>query len=308
MLKITAHFILLTVLTWLLCVTAYAQTFPLSNDKLVGAIQTTHSTQEDTLVDVARRFDLGYEEIIMANPSVDAWIPGEGTQVVLPSLYLLPLASREGIIVNIAEMRLYYFPKTKKGEPPVVEIYPISVGRGDWSTPLITTKVTKKVVDPAWYPPKSIRDEHAADGDMLPTVVAAGDGNPLGKYALYLSTSSYLIHGTNKEYGIGMQVTHGCMRLYPEDIEQLYKKVPIGTRVQIINQPYKVAWHDGNLYVEVHPWLEGTPEKQIQENSTLLEELIIEALSENPTYPLDWQKVALLKEKPNGIPTVVGAN
>jgi L,D-transpeptidase ErfK/SrfK len=306
--KLTARFFLSPIITWVLCLPAYAQTFPLSTDKLIGAMQITQANEEDTLVDIARRFDLGYEEMLMANPSVDAWMPGAGTQVVIPSLYLLPLATREGIIVNIAEMRLYYFHKAKKGEPRVVETHPISVGRGDWSTPIITTKVTKKMVDPVWYPPKTIRDEHAAEGDILPTVVPAGAGNPLGKYALYLSTSSYLIHGTNKEYGIGMQVTHGCMRLYPEDIEQLYNNVPVGTRVQIINQPYKVAWHNGDLYIEVHPWLEGTPEKQIEDNHTLLEELIIEALSENPTYQLDWEKVKLLKEKPNGIPTIVGAN
>jgi L,D-transpeptidase ErfK/SrfK len=285
-----------------------AQVFPLSNDKLVGALQTTQAMEEDTLIDIGRRFDLGYEEMLMANPAVDAWIPGAGTQVIIPSLYLLPLSVREGIIVNVAEMRLYYFPKMKKGEQPIVEIFPISIGRSDWNTPIITTKVTRKVIDPVWYPPKTIRDEHAADGDILPEVVPAGSGNPLGKYALYLSTSSYLIHGTNKEYGIGMQVTHGCMRLYPEDIEQLYNKVPVGTRVQIINQPYKVGWHNGELYIEVHPWLEGTPEEQKEKSTTLLEEMIIEALSENPSYQIDWEKVQLLKDKPNGIPAVVGAS
>lgn len=283
-----------------------ARTFPLSTDKLVGELQTTHASEEDTLIDIGRRFDLGYEEMLMANPSVDPWLPGEGTLVLLPSLYLLPLSAREGIIVNVAEMRLYYFPKVKKGEPAIVEIFPISVGRGDWSTPLITTKVTQKVTDPAWYPPASIKQEHAAEGDMLPDVVPGGAGNPLGKYALYLSSSGYLIHGTNKEYGIGMQVTHGCMRLYPEDIEQLYHQVPIGTRVQIINQPYKVGWHNGQLYVEVHPWLEGTPPEQVQKSQTLLEEMVIEALSDQPDYALDWEKIKNLKEKPNGIPTVVG--
>src|SRR5262249_18691594 len=191
------------------------------------------------------------------NPGVDPWLPGEGTRVVIPTQFVLPHAPQRGIVVNIAELRLYYFPDDGAGAAASgtrrIVTYPISIGQLDWSTPLGTTKVTGRVLNPSWYPPQSIREEHAARDDALPRVVPPGPDNPLGKHALRLGLPSYLIHGTNSPSGIGMRVTHGCVRMFPWDIEALYKVVPIGTPVTIVNQPYKLGWTAEGLYLEAHP-------------------------------------------------------
>jgi L,D-transpeptidase ErfK/SrfK len=288
-------------------------TLPQNGDALIGEFRWVKASKEDTLVDIARRNDLGFDEIVNANPSVDVWMPREGTTVTLPHRYLLPDAPREGVVINTAEMRLYYFPpkpKRKKNEaepetPATVESFPISIGRSDWNTPLVKTKVARKTEDPIWYPPESIRKEHAAQGDPLPKAVPAGPDNPLGKYALYLGIKSYLIHGTNKEFGIGMQVTHGCMRMYPEDIERMYRNVKVGTPVHIINQPYKIGWSDGTLYLEIHPWLEGTPETQRNDKSALIN-LVKAALKDYPEYPVDWQAVEVMRIEATGLPAAIG--
>lgn len=297
----------LTVLLYLLAPSVQAKMFPLPSpgNDIIGTVYYTVATEADTLLDIARRFDLGYEEIRHANPSVDVWLPGKGTHVILPMRYILPNAPRDGIVINVAEMRLYYYPKPKPGYVPMVETFPISIGRSNWNTPLTTTRVTAKITDPAWYPPESIRAEHASDGDPLPTRIAPGDGNPLGRFALRLSLPSYLIHGTNKDFGIGMQVTHGCIRLYPEDIEGLFYNVPVGTPVRIVNQPYKAGWANGALYLEVHPLLEGTPASERQ-NRTPLVQSLIEATTDQPRYPIDWHKVQVVERKQNGLPMRVG--
>lgn len=245
-------------LACLAAVRASAETMPLPPDDvdLIGAVRTVRALHEDTLLDIARRAQLGHDEIILANPDVDRWIPGEGTEVILPTRYVLPRAERKGLVLNVPEMRIYYFPEAKRGEPPVVKTYPVSVGRMDWSTPLGKAKIATKQKDPAWYPPQSIREEAAARGETLPEVVPPGPANPLGRYALRLSIPGYLIHGTDKPWGIGMRVTHGCLRLYPEHSEMVYNEVPVGTQVQIVNQPVKVGWLAGVLYMEVHPPLE----------------------------------------------------
>lgn len=276
-----------------------AMIFPLppGGDSLVGREQRILARHEDTLIDIGQANGLGYEEIINANPGVDSWLPGEGTPVVLPHLYLLPDAPRKGIVINVAEMRLYYYPK----DASTVESFPISVGRSDWHTPITTTKIVRKTIDPVWYPPASIKREHAAKGDPLPDVVPAGPDNPLGKYALYLGASGYLLHGTNNENGIGMQVTHGCMRLYAQDVKRLFENVPIGTPVQIVNQPYKAGWREGVLYVEIHPLLEGA-----SENSGFLTALVKRHLGEYPDYPVDWQLVEQARIESTGLPVAVG--
>ena len=225
------------------------------HDEVFGAAQVISAHYEDTFVAFAQKYNVGYEALKRANPGVDPWLPGEGTRVVIPTQFVLPHAPQRGIVVNIAELRLYYFPDdgaTANGMRRIVT-YPISIGQLDWSTPLGTTKVTGKVLNPSWYPPQSIRDEHAARDDALPRVVPPGPDNPLGTHALRLAIPSYLIHGTNMPSGIGMRVTHGCIRMFPWDIEALYKVVPIGTPVTIVNQPYKLGWTEQGLYLEAHP-------------------------------------------------------
>lgn len=220
----------------------------------------TRANQDETLLDMARRFSLGQVEIVRLNQEVDRWSVKQDEVVRLPNRRVLPDTPHEGIVLNIAEYRMYYYPPAQAGMPRTVMSFAHGVGRQDWQTPLGLTKVVKKVKDPSWYPPESIRQEHAAMGDLLPTVVPPGPHNPLGAYALHLALKGeYRIHGTDidKIYGIGMQITHGCVRMYPEDIEQLYHSVSVGTPVRIVQQQIKTGWLDNHLYIEAHPDLEG---------------------------------------------------
>lgn len=285
-------------------VAARAETFilPPPDVDLVGEIRIDYAQHEDTLLDIARRHSLGYEEIIQANPGVDRWLPGAGTPVVLPTRHILPDAPREGIVLNVPEMRLYYYPKPEAGERPVVITYPVSIGRMDWSTPLGKTSVVAKQKDPPWYPPASIKEEHAADGDILPDVVPGGPDNPLGRHALRLGIPAYLIHGTNKPYGIGMRVTHGCVRMYPEDIESLFPRVPVGTPVYIVNQPVKAGRLAGTLFLEFH-----TP---LEEHQKPVEDLLNEATESitarfGSASAIDSQALRLIVEQASGLPVPV---
>ena len=220
-------------------------------DAVVGQLQHTRVWRGDSLLDIGRTFDIGYNQIIRANPTLNRWLPRVGAEVVVPSMYILPSGERRGIVLNLAELRLYYYPP----RGGAVHTFPVSVGDYDWRTPLGKTKVVAKEVDPAWYPPKSIRAEHLENGDELPLMIPGGDpDNPLGHFALKLGIPGYLIHGTDqrRSYGIGMRVSHGCVRLYPEDIETLYSLVSVGTPVSIIDQPVKAGWHEDQLFLEVH--------------------------------------------------------
>jgi L,D-transpeptidase ErfK/SrfK len=244
-------------------------------EEVFGEVQVISARYEDTFISLARTYNVGYEALRRANPEVDPWLPGEGTRITIPTRFVLPRAPQRGIVVNVAELRLYYFPSDGVSPPAGVPegsrrivTHPISVGQMDWSTPLGTTKVTGKVANPSWYPPQSIRDEHAARNDILPKIVPPGPDNPLGAHALRLGLPSYLIHGTNKPSGIGMRVTHGCIRMFPEDIEALYKTVPNGTPVTIVNQPYKLGWTAEGLYLEAHPQLAENPVAETDEPST----------------------------------------
>lgn len=249
----------------LLCV-SLAQTalgaaydIPADGSDVVGEISVTTATFDDTLLDIARRHGVGYQDIVRANPDVNVWVPGDGTDIVLPTQFVLPPGPREGIVLNLAEYRLYYFPKPAAGETAKVITYPISIGRQDWETPIGVTKIVAKAVNPSWYPPQSVREEHAAEGRPLASVVPPGPDNPLGRHAMRLGLPGYLIHGTNKPAGVGMRVTHGCLRMFPEDIESLFDLVSVNTQVRIINEPVKIGWRGEELVMEVHPLLETGP-------------------------------------------------
>lgn len=218
--------------------------------------QTTASKDED-LLDIARRFDLGQNEITRLNPKVDRWLPNDGETIQLQSERLLPDAPRAGLILNLPEFRLYYFPKIQGAAPATVMTHPISIGRQDWDTPLGQTTIIAKKENPTWTPPESIKKEHAEKGDPLPDVVAAGPNNPLGLYAMRLGIPGYLIHSTNKPYGVGMRVSHGCIRMYPEDIASLFPIIKVNTAVTIVNQAVKVGWYKNSLYIEVYPPLDN---------------------------------------------------
>ncbi len=229
---------------------------------VVGRLRHTTVQGEETLLDIARAYDLGYDEILAANPGVDPWTPPTGQRVLLPTAHVLPDAPREGIVINLAARRLYYYPPQRSGPPQRVITHPIGIGREGWATPLGRTKVAKKHAAPAWTVPASIRREHAAKGDPLPAVVPPGPQNPLGSHALRLGWSSILIHGTSKPAGIGMRVSHGCMQLYPEDIAPLFDAVPVGTPVTVVDQPYLVGLGTDGLLLEAHEPVKPVPNKR----------------------------------------------
>lgn len=227
--------------------TANRFTLPVAGSEVIGDTQIVIADVDDTLAALARRYDLGYDEIVGANPEVDAWLPTQGTRIVLPTRFVLPDAPREGIVINVAARRMFYFPPE---EPHLVLTFPVGIGRDDWATPLGTATITDKVVDPTWYPPPSIRREHREKGDPLPAIVPPGPDNPLGSHALLLSMEGYLLHGTNKPGGVGMQVSHGCVRLYPEDIASIFDDIDVGTPVRIVDQPVLVGWVGDELYAQ----------------------------------------------------------
>ncbi len=317
------------VLTLLLLHVAKAEIYELPPEgyDVIGAVSTIAARREDTLVDIARRHGLGYQDIVRANPEVNVWFPGEGTEVILPTQYVLPPGPRDGVILNLAEYRLYYFPKAKEGETAYVMTYPISIGRMDWETPLGKTSVISKVRNPSWYVPKSVLAEHEADGNPLPRIVPPGPDNPLGEYAMRLGLPGYLIHGTNRPAGVGMRVTHGCVRMFPEDIEFLFGKIDLNTAVRIINEPIKMGWSGNDLVMEVHPVLEvvmpdvadeavdeATDETaedplevvvEVKDPLTYVTEQFIETTAERPGQ-LDWDRVEQLVNRSEGIPTSVG--
>ncbi len=257
-----------TALLSVICLQAQATTYAMpenSHDSVIiqypDGMPITRAEQDETLLDVARRFLLGQTEIVRLNPDVDRWLVKKGEIVRLSNSRILPDSPHNGITLNISEYRMYYYPPTKKGQAPLqVMSYAHGVGRQDWKTPLGKTKVARKIMNPAWHPPESIRREHAANGDPLPLIVPPGPHNPLGTRALHLALpGEYRIHGTDidKINGIGMQITHGCVRMYPKDVEELYDLVAVGTPVYIVKQPIKVGWLNHVLYVEAHPGLEG---------------------------------------------------
>lgn len=276
---------------------------PDEETNVVGDVQVVVARYEDTLPDFARRYGLGHDEILAANPGVDPWLPGDGTRVVLPTQYVLPNAPREGVVVNLATLRLFYFPKREEGEPQVVVTHPIGIGREGWRTPLGQMRIIQKTENPTWTPPASIRRERAQRGEQLPGVVAAGPDNPLGAHAMRLSRPQYLLHGTNKPFGIGMRVSHGCIQLYPEDIARLFAEVPIGTKVTVVNQPYLVGSRAGELYLEAHAPL-AEDEKRLKGSLKPMEKAI-EAETADGSDIVDWDKARAVALEARGFPVPI---
>lgn len=270
-------------------------------DSLIGSppheVKYVAAKQEDTLIDVAVDFKLGQDEIVLANPTVDRWLPGEGTKVRIPTSFILPDAPRQGIIINLPEMRIYYF----QPESTNVLTYAIGIGReDDWKTPLGKTLITGKTENPSWTPPPSIIAEHLADGDVLKPFYPPGPDNPLGLFAFKLGLPGYLIHSTNVVNGVGMRVSHGCIRMYPIDIEQFFPQVKVGTQVNIVNQPIKVGWYHDTLYLEVYPQMEEYPATFEQRLHVTLD--LIERANGGKMPVIKGSILKKALEKPSGIP------
>ena len=285
---------------------ATVYTLATPDDAVVGEDQTVQTVYEDTLYDLARKFSLGSEEVIRVNPGVDPWIPGAGKTVIIPGRHILPPGPREGIVVNLPEHRLYYFPKPERGQPRQVITYPVSIGKMDWHTPIGVTHVIGKEKNPVWFPPESVRKEHAAAGDPLPARVPSGPDNPLGLFAMRLAAGNgtYMIHGTNNPIAVGLAVTHGCIRMYPEDIESLFAQVPSGTEVRIINEPLKVAWVDEELLLETHPPVDAEGQSY-EPNVDQFAQLLRDAVGDS-TVAIHWDYAEDVLRKADGRLATVG--
>lgn len=281
---------------------------PTLNDEVLGQVQITGTSPQDTLPDIARRFNVGYNEIQRANPGVDMWVPGAGRRVIVPTQFVLPDAPHVGIVVNVAEMRLYYFPPRSGAGKEIVYTYPLGIGRVNWKTPSGVTTVVRKVVNPVWRPPADILEEHREEGDPLPAEIRPGPDDPMGNRALYLGWPEYAIHGTNKPVGVGMRVSHGCMHLYPEDILQLYNLVPIGTEVRVVNQPFVFGWHRGDLYMQAFGPLAGDQRNWQNAGRPLLEQAMgpdIQQQLQERNEQVRWDLVLQLAGDPRGIPVAI---
>jgi L,D-transpeptidase ErfK/SrfK len=280
---------------------ATVYTLPTPSATVFGEDQTVVTVYEDTLYDLARKFSLGSEELIRVNLGVDPWLPGAGKQLVVPGRHILPPGPREGIVVNLPEHRLYYFPKPKRGGPIEVITYPVSIGKMDWRTPLGLTHVIGKQKNPTWFPPESVRKEHAEAGDPLPPSVPSGPDNPLGLFAMRLAAGNgtYLIHGTNNPIAVGLAVTHGCIRMYPDDVAALFPLIPVGTPVRLINEPVKVAWVDGELLLEAHPPVDAQGQS-FEPNIDQFAELLRAAVGDT-TVAINWDYAREVLQRADGV-------
>lgn len=289
-------------LLMLISSTAFAAVYPLTpTTDVVGDPQLTITKFEDSFITLAEKYDVGFEELIQANPNLDPWVPGDGAIVVIPTRHVLPpRAERKGIVINVSEMRLYYFPKNGTH----VYTYPLGIGRERWITPLGKLTVIAKQEKPTWYVPASIQEEQRAEGLPVLTSVPPGPDNPLGEHSMRLSNHSYLIHGTNKPAGIGRRVSHGCINMYPADVEELYNMVPNGTAVNIVHHPYKMGWKDGYLWLEAHKPLPDYLHRGDYSMDGLTS--LTQSAVRNADADIDWTLIRQYHEHTLGVPMPVG--
>ena len=273
---------------------ARAAAYGIADTDVVGGVELLETRYEDTFASVAEAQGLGWRELIDANPGVDPWLPGEGTVIDLPTGYVLPSGAREGVVINVAEFRLYYFPPGGR----TVVTYPVGLGRLDYPTPLVDTRVTSVVPNPAWAPGPTARREHAARGDPLPAVVPPGPDNPMGSMAIALGIPSYFIHGTNQPFAVGQTASLGCVRMFNPHVEALAEMVRSDMPVRIVSEPYKVGWRHGELYAEVHPDVYGTAAPDDLQRK-------IEAAVGDELGAVNWALVQFLLDQPTGIPTPI---
>ncbi len=269
-------------------------------DSVVGSLGKIELREGDTLSNVARHFGLGYDEITAANSSLDPWVIQDRTVAWLPAQFILPKAARRGIVINLAAMRLFHFPAADGGAKVVT--YPVGIGKEGRSTPTGTMAIAQKKKDPTWRPTPNILSDHLKRGDPLPAVVPPGPDNPLGQYAMYLTTPRYLIHGTNKPYSIGLRASNGCIRLYPENVEKLFPAVAVREPVTIVNQPYLIGSKDGVLYLQAYQ-----PHEEV--NASAAKQRVRADLKtlEQEGKHLDWPKINQILAEEHGIPMPISA-
>jgi L,D-transpeptidase ErfK/SrfK len=295
--KILLFFLLLIITTQL-----SALTFPITNsdNNVVGQVMVITATEVQTLSHIGLQYDVGRDAMQAANPEFDPdkFLP-VGLPVIIPTRFIIPNYAHQGFIVNLAEMKLYYFPA---GENTVM-IFPIGIGKAGYMTPLGMTSVARKMKDPYWIPPESIRQYNKEKGIILPKIIQGGPDNPLGRRAIYLSIPTYLIHATNFPASVGSRGSFGCIRMTEKDIDHLFPLVAKNTPVRIISEPYLAGWSNGVIYLEIN--------KPLSEDKFNLQSLIqpvllsLINLSLQHHVQIDWQKVELALKNQTGIPTAV---
>jgi L,D-transpeptidase ErfK/SrfK len=279
---------------------ASAASFPLPADggTVVGEVRVVRlENAHNTLLDVARHYDLGYDEIVAANPGVSVWLPAAGARIVVPTEFILPPKPWAGVVIDVPRRRLYYFPRPAPGEARRVVTFPIGIARPGWPTPLGETRIVAKFKDPSWIVPKDILDEHHQQGEPdFPTYFPPGPDNPMGMLAMQTGFPQIFIHATNRPWGVGMRVSHGCLHLYPEDAATLFPRLRVGTPVRIINQPLMVGTRDGRLYLSASP-----PVADYGSTGDFLTQAVravvqFEAAHGNVRDPVDWNRAVHLAQ------------
>lgn len=283
--------------TKLFCIATEALVFdaPTQGSQIIGALRWIQSLPGDDFNTISHRHNIGYYELLEANPGLDALNIKPNTIIVLPTRYILPSVKQKGIVINLAELRLYYFHKNK------IYTYPIGIGRETWDTPLGYSHIIQKLINPTWHVPRSIKDASLKEGVLLPATVPPGEDNPLGPYALRLHYHNYLIHGTNELYGVGRRSTAGCIRMFPENAKELFELVTVGTVINIVDQPYKVGWdQEKNLYLEAHLPLKMT-DPNAPSTKTLVEKIVKKAIASRKMV-ISWSSVQTIINENLGIP------
>ncbi len=298
----TLYFSLLGGLLLLCSSLLWALTFDLPEQEgtVVGTIYTVQSNRGDTFSSLGLAYGIGFEAMIAANPDKELWQLGPGENITIPAQFILPAGPQKGIVINLAEMRLYYY----HPDGQQVSTYPIGIGREGWETPLAQTSIVEKLQNPTWHVPESIRKASLESNHPLPKIVPPGPDNPLGQYALRLSLPGYMIHGTQFHTSIGQRSSHGCIRLWAQDIQALFEQVALGTPVRIVHQPYKVGLLNSTIYIEAHRPLPGYAEETNSQLSSIVDQIV--ALSRGKPYQVQWDRAQEEAEAGLGIVEVIG--
>jgi L,D-transpeptidase ErfK/SrfK len=299
--------ILAMLLLWAAPGWAATFTLPTDGSNMVGQLQVVTADSHNTLLDIARHYELGYEEMVLANPGVSIWLPGEGTRIVVPTEFILPARPWVGIVVNVPQRRLYYFPRHQAKEPATVVTFPVGIARPGWPTPLGETRIIAKEKDPSWVVPKDIQEEHRSQGESdFPDYFPPGPNNPMGMLALETGFSQIFIHGTNRPWGVGMRVSHGCIHLYPEDADFLFPRVPVGTPVRFVDDPVMVGDRGEQIYLSV-----SEPVGEYPGDQDTLMVRAVDAVArygeQRNTQEIDWQRVRQAVDAHRVLPVPIGA-
>jgi L,D-transpeptidase ErfK/SrfK len=285
-----------------LIINSHALTFEITSDNdMVGEIKYVTVKDKETLFDIAVANDLGMFALMEANPGIKPNKVKPGTKILLPCAFILPPGPREGIVLNLAELRIYYYHPNSN----LVSTYPVGIGRIGWKTPVGITKIVKKRERPSWIPPDSIREHYEQQGKILPDVIPPGPNNPLGNYAITLAWPGYLIHGTNQQNSVGLRSSSGCIRMYAEDIKDLFNKVTVETTVTFIHNPFKIGKAGNKLFLEAHRPLPEPYYGSYKGDEEIIKKDIKNIYKTQPSM-VNWNETKVEMKRTFGYPVLIG--